>query len=315
MVFGFGDDNEQSEAEEQDEGRLSGAFDSFRKNVKRMWPGSGVNADTIDDLEAALLQSDVSLDTVEKLMEPLRDDPDIEDGEAFLRDRIGEIFDESGSIALSENTDGPTIYFFIGVNGSGKTTSIAKLAHKLRDRGSIMFAAADTYRAAAVDQLGEWADDLDVEMISHEQGGDPSAVVYDAVEAAKSRDVDYLFVDTAGRLHTRGDLVEQLSKMYDVVEDILGRGPDESLLVLDASTGQNGLNQVRSFADELPITGLVLTKMDSTARGGITLTVADELSVPVKLVGTGETLDDLVPFQPSTFCNAIFGQPAEPSEA
>jgi fused signal recognition particle receptor len=305
----FGDDEDDTQANDE-EGRLRGAFDSFRKNVKKMWPGSGVSGDAIDDLEAALLQSDVSLDTVEKLIEPLREDPDIEDGEQFIRDRIRSIFDEAGDQSLREAPEGPTVYFFIGVNGSGKTTTIAKLAHLLRDRGDFLFAAADTYRAAAAEQLGEWADRLGVDMISHEQGGDPSAVVYDAVEAAKSRDADYLFVDTAGRLHTRGDLLEQLRKMYDVVEDILGRGPDESLLVLDASTGQNGLNQVDTFAEELPMSGLVLTKMDSTARGGITLTVADELEVPVKLVGTGEELDDLVPFRSQIFSDAIFGQPA-----
>jgi len=293
--------------QESASGRLRGALDSFRKGVKKMFPGTGVSPETIDDLEAALLRSDVSLDTVERLLDPLRENPDIEDGEQFLRERIREIFQRAGDSSFHQSNQGPSIYFFIGVNGSGKTTTIAKLVHRLGSEYETLLAAADTYRAAAVEQLTEWANRLDTEVVSHEPGGDPSAVVYDAVEAAESRDVDYLMVDTAGRLHTRGDLLEQLEKMYGVIEDHLGRGPDESLLVLDASTGQNGLRQVETFAEHLPITGLVLTKLDSTARGGITLTVADELNIPVKAVGTGETLEDLVPFEPKIFCDAIFG--------
>ena len=316
MFFNWSsDEKEQNEPEEQHRseeksasGRLRGALDSFRKGVKKIFPGTGVNPETIDDLEAALLRSDVSLDTVERLLEPLRENPDIEDGEEFLRERIRKIFQQAGDSSLNQSDRRPSIFFFIGVNGSGKTTTIAKLVHQFGPSYETLLAAADTYRAAAVEQLEEWADRLDTEVISHEPGGDPSAVVYDALDAAQSRDVDYLMVDTAGRLHTRGDLLDQLEKMYGVVEDSLERGVDESLLVLDAGTGQNGLRQVETFAEHLPITGLVLTKLDSTARGGITLTVADELNIPVKAVGTGETLEDLVPFDPQIFCDAIFGR-------
>jgi len=304
----FFDRKESGEIEPGEENgqQLEGAFDSFRKGIKSMWPGSGVSDEDIDDLEAALLRSDVSLETTDSLLKPLREQSDIENGEEFLRNKILETFQRAGSMEFNESSDGPTVYFFIGANGSGKTTTIAKLVHKLKGRGTFMLAGADTYRAAAVEQLQEWADQLGVEMVTHRDGGDPSAVVYDACEAARNREKDYLFVDTAGRLHTRGDLLEQLRKMYGVVDEVLGRGPDESFLVLDASTGQNGLKQVETFAENLPITGMILTKLDSTARGGITLTVADELQIPVKAVGTGETLDDLVPFRPEVFCDAIF---------
>ncbi len=282
--------------------RLSSALSSFSQGVRSIWSGFGREA--LDDLEAALLQSDVNLRTVESLLEPLRSES-VSDPESFLRERIHEIFRGAGDPALIQNPDGPSVYFFNGVNGSGKTTSIAKLAHRLLPEHDVLLAAGDTFRAAAIDQLESWGDRLDVEVIAHEKGGDPSAVVFDALEAAVSREADFLFVDTAGRLHTRGDLMDQLRKMVDVAGERLPGAPHESLLVLDASTGQNGLRQVKTFAEQLPVTGLVLTKLDSTARGGVTLSVADELEVPVKLVGTGEELEDLVPFAPDVFCDAL----------
>lgn len=298
-------DQQTQDPEESTADRFRGALDSFRKKVKTIWPGSGVDEETLDQLEAAMLQSDVSLETVESLLEPLRENPDIEDGAGYLRSRIIEIFESAGDAQLREADSPPTVYFFIGVNGSGKTTTMAKMAHLLMPEHEVLFAAGDTYRAAAIEQLQEWAERLGVEMVSHKQGSDPSAVVYDALDAAISRNVDYLFVDTAGRLHTRTDLMQQLQKMIGVAEKKKDGAPHESLLVLDASTGQNGLHQVKTFAENLPVTGLVLTKLDSTARGGIALSVADELQVPVKLVGTGEELDDLTPFLPEIFCNAL----------
>lgn len=293
----------QTDKSEQEE--FEGALDSFRKGMKQIWPGSGINSETIDDFEAALLQSDVSIRTVDILLEPLRENPDIQDGTSFLREKILDILSEAGDRRLIQAETPPTIYFFVGVNGSGKTTTIAKLTHLLQPEHEVMFAAGDTFRAAAIDQLERWANKLDVELIAHEKGGDPSAVVYDAIEAAQNRECDFLFVDTAGRLHTRGDLMDQLSKMFEVVGKKMPNAPHESLLVLDASTGQNGLRQVDTFAEELPVSGMALTKLDSTAKGGIILTVADELGVPVKLVGTGEERDDLVMFQPDTFCESL----------
>ncbi len=295
-----------SETEQENKEKFKNALNKFRQGVKKVWPGSGVDQRAIEDLEAALLKSDVSLVTVEKLLEPLRSDPDVEDGEKYLRQKIQEIFSRAGEIDLDRSSTPPSVYFFVGVNGSGKTTSMAKLASQLE--GEVIFAAADTFRAAAIEQLEKWGEMVGVEVISHQKGGDPTAVVYDALEAAVQRDVDYLFVDTAGRLHTRGDLMEQLQKMYRITTEKKEGAPVETLLVLDASTGQNGLHQVEAFAEKLPVTGLFLTKLDSTARGGIALSVADELEVPIKLVGTGETLEDVALFEPDVYCDALFAE-------
>jgi fused signal recognition particle receptor len=316
VEFRFPDEEETVEtvsSKENESGEFMEALDSFRKGMKQIWPGSGVSSDELDDLEAALLQSDVSMETVEKILNPLRENPDISSGEEYLRDAVTSIFKGAGSRSLIKAKDGPSIYFFIGVNGSGKTTSMAKLAHMLQPEHEILFAAGDTFRAAAIDQLKRWGEELGVDVIAHEKGGDPSAVVYDAVDAARNRDVDFLFVDTAGRLHTRGDLLLQLKKMIEVTDEKIVNAPHESLLVLDASTGQNGLRQTKRFADELPVTGITLTKMDSTAKGGIALTVADELGVPVKLIGTGETLDDLVEFSPDVYCDSLLQRASNPA--
>lgn len=308
VEFRYPDDEEVTETVENpevDSGEFADALDSFRKGVKKIWPGTGVSADELDDLEAALLRSDVSMETVDKILNPLRDNPDVSSGEDYIRESVNSIFEKAGSRSLVKARSGPSIYFFNGVNGSGKTTSMAKLAHLLQPDHDVLFAAGDTFRAAAIDQLNQWGDRLGIDVIAHEKGGDPSAVVYDAVEAALNRDVDFLFVDTAGRLHTRADLMLQLKKMIEVTEEKIEGAPHESLLVLDASTGQNGLRQTKKFAKELPVTGLVLTKMDSTAKGGIALTVADRLRKPVKLVGTGEEIDDMVEFDPEVYCDSI----------
>lgn len=308
VEFRYPDEEETVEtvrATEDETEEFSGALDSFRQGMKKIWPGSGVSQGEIDDLEAALLRSDVSMDTVDRILDPLRENPDADSAEEYIRESVTKIFESAGARSLVKAREGPSIYFFIGVNGSGKTTTMAKLASLLDSDHDILFAAGDTFRAAAIDQLERWGERLGIEVIAHEKGGDPSAVVYDAVEAAQNRDVDFLFVDTAGRLHTRGDLMLQLKKMFDVTQEKMPEAPHESLLVLDASTGQNGLRQTKTFADHLPVTGITLTKMDSTAKGGIALTVADRLDVPVKLVGTGEELEDLVPFSPEEYCRSI----------
>ncbi len=299
--------SEEGTEDENEPGRLRSAMSSFRKKVKSVWPGTGIDAETIDELEAALLQSDVSLSTTEGLLEPLREDPDLEDSLDQLRRDIRERFERAGSLELNQPEEPPAVYFFLGVNGSGKTTSLAKLAHRLGPERDLLFAAGDTYRAAAVEQLHRWGERLGIEVISHERGGDPAAVVYDAMEAAEARAVDGVLVDTAGRLHTRDDLMEQLRKMIDVAGNLQPGAPHENLLVMDATTGQNGLQQAWRFARELPLTGMVLTKMDSTARGGVVLSIADELELPVKLVGTGEELDDLVPFNVEVYIDSLLG--------
>lgn len=308
VEFRFPDEDEASETvkkADDEAGEFAEALDSFRQGMKSIWPGSGVSGEELEDLEAALLRSDVSMETADKILEPLRDNPDISSGEDYIRESVNQIFDKAGGRSLIKARSGPSVYFFNGVNGSGKTTSMAKLAHLLQPEHDILFAAGDTFRAAAIDQLEQWGDRMGIDVIAHEKGGDPSAVVYDAVDAAVNRDVDFLFVDTAGRLHTRADLMLQLKKMIEVTEEKIDGAPHESLLVLDASTGQNGLRQTKKFARELPVTGLVLTKMDSTAKGGIALTVADRLEKPVKLVGTGEEIDDLVEFDPDVYCDSI----------
>ncbi len=293
-------------AKSDDKTKLKGALGKFRAGVKKLWPGRGMDAGAIDDLEAALLKSDVSLETVEKLLEPLRSKEADADGPGYLREQIKNIFAAAGNPDLQKSSVPPSVYFFVGVNGSGKTTSMAKLAHKLD--GEILFAAADTFRAAAIEQLQEWGERLEIDVIAHQKGGDPSAVVYDAIEAACGRGVDYLFVDTAGRLHTRGDLMEQLNKMYRVAAGQKSGEPAETLLVLDASTGQNGVKQVEKYAEQLPVSGIILSKLDSTARGGVVLSAADKFQVPVKFVGTGETLDDLAPFSPDIYCDALLAE-------
>jgi len=195
----------------------------------------------------------------------------------------------------------------VGVNGTGKTTTTAKLASRLKAQGKkVLLAAADTFRAAAIDQLEIWADRVGVDLVKHKEGADPAAVVYDAIQAARGRRMDYVLADTAGRLHTRTNLMEELKKVSRVVQRELGRPADEVLLVLDATIGQNAVNQAKSFAAALPLTGIALAKLDGTARGGVVITVKDELGIPIKLVGTGEKPGDLDEFRPEEFVAALF---------
>jgi fused signal recognition particle receptor len=202
--------------------------------------------------------------------------------------------------------DGPRVIFVVGVNGTGKTTSIAKLAHRLKEEGqTVLLAAGDTFRAAAVEQLEIWADRIGVECIRQGQGADPAAVVFDALNAAEARGVDVVIVDTAGRLHTKTNLMDELGKVARVIRRKTGRDP-ETLLVVDGNTGQNGLSQAKVFAETIPIDGLVLTKLDGTAKGGIVVAIAETLGLPVKYVGLGETVEDLAVFDPESFTDALF---------
>jgi fused signal recognition particle receptor len=212
-------------------------------------------------------------------------------------------------------TDGPRVIFVVGVNGTGKTTSIAKLAHHLQEDGRrVLLAAADTFRAAAVEQLVVWADRVGVECVRQGQGADPAAVVFDALNAARARDRDVVIVDTAGRLHTKTNLMDELGKMARVIRKQTGRDP-ETLLVVDANTGQNGLAQARVFAETVPVDGLVLTKLDGTAKGGIVVAIAETLGLPVRYIGMGEQLDDLAPFDADIFVDALFADWSAGDEA
>ncbi len=220
----------------------------------------------------------------------------------ILERTLGEIFAADGPVALAEAAGGPTVHLLVGVNGVGKTTTAGKIAHHLRNQGKrVLVAAADTYRAGAVEQLERWAERAGAEFLRGQPGGDPAAVAFDALGAARARGIDTVLVDTAGRLHTHGGLMEQLAKVNRVIAKREPGAPHEILLVLDATVGQNGLVQAREFSRFVEVSGIVLTKMDSTARGGIVVALCEELGIPVRLIGTGEALQDLEPFDPDEF--------------
>jgi fused signal recognition particle receptor len=228
-----------------------------------------------------------------------------QDPEVILREEIAGIF--SGDPDLSA-PDGLAVVMVVGVNGTGKTTTIGKLAHHLRERGrKVAVANSDTFRAAAGEQLGVWAERAGADLLSQERGSDPGAVAFDAVEAARARGHDVLIVDTAGRLHSRKPLMDELQKVGRVLEKAAGKPPDEVLLVMDATTGQNGIAQARTFTEAVGVTGIALTKMDGTARGGVILAIREELGLPVKLVGTGEKIEDLEPFDPQRYASSLVG--------
>ena len=227
-----------------------------------------------------------------------------------LRDEIAAIIvpDDGGEVELRAADAGPTVYLMVGVNGVGKTTSVAKLAaHLIREGRSVMVAAADTFRAGAVAQLEMWATRIGADFLRGQQGGDPAAVAYDALDAAEARGTDVVLIDTAGRLHTNSGLMEELAKIDRVVRRRIAGAPHETLMVLDATVGQNAIRQVGSFSQAVDVSGIVLAKMDSSARGGIVVALQEEYGIPVKLVGTGEGLEDLESFDPAAFVDAVFG--------
>ncbi|MEM9296620.1 MAG: signal recognition particle-docking protein FtsY, partial [Planctomycetota bacterium] len=228
----------------------------------------------------------------------------------FLKDQIRAYYpDADRAIRYAES--GPTVILVAGINGAGKTTSIAKVCKALRDDNkSVLLAACDTFRAAAVEQLEVWSGRLGVEVVKGQQGGDPAAVAYDAAEAAVARNVDVLIVDTAGRLHTQDHLMRQLTKVRDVLGKKIPGAPHEVLLVIDATTGQNGVNQAKAFTEAIDVTGVFLTKLDGSARGGVVVAIRELLDLPVKYVGTGETPEDVEPFDPDQFVEAMFAEPA-----
>ncbi|MCC6728586.1 MAG: signal recognition particle-docking protein FtsY [Chthonomonadales bacterium] len=292
-----------------------GFVKSILQKVDTLVTGRGrIDEDLFEELEAALLLADVNVHTTQAVLTGLRDavrenrvkDPG--DVKGLLRESLRAVLDRAGveGGALRRSSEPPTVYLVVGVNGVGKTTTIAKLAYRLGHAGGkVVLAAGDTFRAAAIDQLQIWADRVGCGLIKHRDGADPSAVVFDALQAARSRRADYVIADTAGRLHTRGNLMEELKKTNRVLERELGRPADECLLVLDATTGQNAISQARQFRDAVNVTGIVLAKLDGTARGGIVITIADELGLPIKLVGTGEKPQDLETFDANAFVDAL----------
>jgi fused signal recognition particle receptor len=267
-----------------------------------------------DELEESLLAADVGPRTTDWLITRLRERvvrEQMRTGaqvQRALREELAKLLGEPSGLCFASQSS-LTVILVIGVNGSGKTTSIAKMAYRLTHEGHrVLLAAADTFRAAAIDQLKEWGDRVHVPVISQNPGSDPGAVVYDAIQAAQTRGCDVLIVDTAGRLHTKFNLMEELKKINKVIQKFVPDGPHELLMVIDATTGQNALLQARKFAEDIGLTGVIITKMDSTAKGGFAFAVTDDLGVPIKFIATGEKVENLVPFDPQGFVAALFAQ-------
>ena len=263
------------------------------------------------ELEELLILSDVGVAASERLMKAIKQGSSGKSAGERLKEEMRGILSLNSNFKfqISKSEIKPQVWLIIGVNGSGKTTSIAKLAHYLKEQGhQIMLAAGDTYRAAAIEQLKKWADRLGVEFIGSKTGADPASVAYDAVESAMARNVSHLLIDTAGRLHTQKHLRDELGKIYSTIGKKMPGAPHLTLLVLDATTGQNAISQAKLFSEAAKIDGIILTKLDGTAKGGIVLAIAQELGIPVFFTGIGEDLDDLLPFDPAAFVDSLLEQ-------
>ncbi len=269
-------------------------------------PGRRADAATLEDLEAALIAADIGPETALELVDAVRDVRAEEVRPALAAEMVRVLASAEGCAV--DAGAGPKVVLVVGVNGSGKTTTIAKLARLHLDRGDkVLIAAADTFRAAAVEQLRLWADRLGVELIAQGSGADPAAVAFDACQAAVARGSDVVFIDTAGRLHTQGNLMSELDKIRRVTQKVIPGGPHEVLLVLDGTTGQNGLRQAEEFLRSAGVTGLVLTKLDGTARGGVALTIARRVGLPIRFIGVGERASDLVAFDATEYVDGLLG--------
>ena len=280
--------------------KITGVINSFTK----------IDEDFFEELEETLILSDIGAVTSANICEALRKEvkatgtTDPNEVKGLLKKIISGILDGDNELILDTK---PTVILVIGVNGAGKTTTIGKLAAQYRQRGKrVLMAAADTFRAAAIDQLKTWADRAQVDIISHNEGADPAAVVYDAVAAAKARNTDILLVDTAGRLHNKKNLMDELAKMRRIITRDYPEANVEALIVLDGTTGQNALEQARQFSNVTELDGIVITKLDGTAKGGIAIAIQSELDVPVKFIGVGEKIGDLQRFDPQAYVNALF---------
>lgn len=300
-----------------------GFFEKLKKGLEKTKKGmverfeetflayAKVDEALFEELEEILITSDLGMNTTMKIMDQLRETVrkgGIEDSNKvreILADIMTKLVDKGENHALSGAA--PLVILMIGVNGAGKTTSIAKIANQLKNEGrTVLLAAADTFRAAAIEQLEIWADRVGVPVIKHQEGADPAAVIFDAVQSAKARGIDVLICDTAGRLHNKKNLMNELEKMNKVIDREYPEADRETLIVLDAATGQNAMIQAKEFGDVAALTGIVLTKIDGTAKGGVVIGISDELSVPVKFIGVGEGMDDLQEFRPEEFVKALF---------
>lgn len=271
-----------------------------------------IDADLLEELEYTLITADIGVRTTAEILESIRQRVDRKQmGDAaeiksLIQRHLLEIL-EASDRPVPRVTDPPGVVMVVGVNGSGKTTTIGKLANRFRTEGhSVLLCAADTFRAAAIEQLEIWGTRTSLDVIRQAPGADPSAVLFDALQAAKARKMDYVIVDTAGRLHTKANLMAELEKMRRTAVKVIPSAPHEVLLVLDATTGQNGLEQARRFTETSGVTGIVLTKLDGTAKGGIVIAIARELNLPIRFLGVGEKVDDLLPFEPEQFVASLF---------
>ena len=289
-------------------------FRKFTEKVTNVIVGNpNIDEEFYEELEESLVISDIGIETTDKIMDMLRKRINAkyitkpEDIKRALADVIAKIVDKGDRNKLS--SDYPLVILMIGINGGGKTTSIGKLANMFKERGhSVLLAAADTFRAAAADQLVEWGNRAGVRVIRHEEGTDPAAVIYDAVQSAKANDVDVLICDTAGRLQNKTNLMKELEKMDKIISREYPQASRETLIVLDSTTGKNAISQAKEFSEIADITGIVLTKLDGTARGGISITVTDEYDLPIKFIGVGEGIHDLKEFDPKEFAGGIFDE-------
>lgn len=271
-----------------------------------------IDADLLEELEYTLITADLGVRTVEDILERIRQRvdrkmaSDASEIRGLIREHLLEVLSASETPVHVVRTP-PAVVMLVGINGAGKTTTIGKLANRFLGEGrKVLLCAADTFRAAAIEQLDVWAQRAGVEMIRQKTGADPSAVVFDALQAAKARGVDYVIVDTAGRLHTKENLMAELEKMRRTAQRIIPGAPHEVWLVLDATTGQNGLEQARKFTESAGVTGIVLTKLDGTAKGGVVVAIARELNLPIRFIGVGEKIGDLLPFEPEKFVESLF---------
>jgi len=285
----------------------------LEKAKEALTPSLGVDDGVIDALEEGLLGADVgaelTTELIDRLKERVRDDRirSLPDLEAALRDETRALIPPPMLAPVDFANAKPFVILVVGVNGTGKTTTIAKLAHRWKSEGrSILLGAADTFRAAAIEQLQMWADREGVPMVKHKPGSDPGAVAHDTVTAAKSRGSDIVLIDTAGRLHNKSHLMQELSKIRRVIEKELPGAPHETLLVIDGTTGQNGVSQAKAFLEAANVTGIIVTKLDGTAKGGVILSIMRHFNIPVKFVGVGESADDLIPFEPDVFLDSLF---------
>lgn len=316
------EETEGSPADGEEEPKKVGFFEKLKNGLKKTKDGfisklellmnsfTKIDEDFFEELEETLILSDIGAETSMEICDKLRQAvkrtgaTDPSDVKQLLRDIIAEMLTGGNELRIDTK---PSVIMVIGVNGAGKTTTIGKLAANLKSQGKkVIVAAADTFRAAAIDQLNVWTDRAGVDIVKHSEGSDPAAVVFDALSAAKARGADVVLCDTAGRLHNKKNLMEELKKIARVIDREVPDACVETLLVLDATTGQNAVNQAKLFSESAEITGIVLTKLDGTAKGGIIIPIKNELGIPVKLVGVGEKIDDLQPFSPEDYVQALF---------